>query len=240
MIAFAIDKSNSKRQFTICYQRGENSTMEIRDLRIDNLRALVEKAGSIAAFARQYEKVDPTYISQLLNGHRSFGEKAARNMEGRIGLTPGYLDAGHAVGVEPNVVEGPVLRARVPLISWVQAGNWCEAVDPLQPGDAEEWLFCPVSHGPSTFALRVRGVSMEPKYRDGAIIYIDPDRSADHLSNVVVRIEGESEVTFKQLVIEGDKRFLRPLNPDWPGPKLISIDSAAVICGVVIGQFIKD
>lgn len=142
-------------------------------------------------------------------------------------------------GVHKNTSPAEIGK-KVPLISWVQAGNWCEAVDPFQPGDAEEWLFCPVSHGPSTFALRVRGVSMEPKYRDGAIIYIDPDRSADHLSNVVVRIEGESEVTFKQLVIEGDKRFLRPLNPDWPGPKLISIDSAAIICGVVIGQFIKD
>lgn len=146
---------------------------------------------------------------------------------------PGLISAASNVS---SVAAG----AKVPLISWVQAGHWCEAVDLFQPGDAEEWLFCPVNHGPSTFALRVRGVSMEPKYRDGAIIYIDPDRSADHLSNVVVRLEGDAEVTFKQLVIEGDKRFLRPLNPDWPGPKLISIDSDAVICGVVIGQFIKD
>lgn len=27
---------------------------------------------------------------------------------------------------------------------------------------------------------------------------------------------------------------------EWPGPKLISIDSDAVICGVVIGQSIED
>lgn len=214
--------------------------MEIRKLRIDNLRALVEKEGSIAAFSRKYDKVDPTYISQLLNGHRSFGEKAARNMENRIGLPVGYLDVGAADQLERNVVDGPVMSARVPLISWVQAGHWCEAIDLFQPGDAEDWLFCPVNHGASTFALRVRGVSMEPKYRDGAIIYVDPDRSADHLSNVVVRLEGEKEVTFKQLVIEGDKRFLRPLNPDWPGPKLIEINSDAVVCGVVIGQFIED
>lgn len=135
---------------------------------------------------------------------------------------------------------GPDLRGRVPLISWVQAGDWCEAIDNFQPGDAEEWLACPRAHGPHTFALRVRGVSMEPKYRDGAVIYVDPDRAADHLSNVVVRIEGEAEVTFKQLVVEGSKRFLRPLNPDWPGQKLIEIGSQATICGVVIGQFIED
>src|SRR5690625_2421243 len=134
---------------------------------------------------------------------------------------------------EANTAPGPRMQGHVPLISWVQAGDWYEAIDNFQPGDAEEWLACPRRHGPHTFALRVRGVSMEPKYRDGAIIYVDPDRTADHLSNVVVRIEGEAEVTFKQLVIEGNKKFLRPLNPDWPGPKLIEIDGHAVICGVV-------
>ncbi len=81
---------------------------------------------------------------------------------------------------------------------------------------------------------------MEPKYRDGAIIYVDPEKSADHLSNVVVQLDDESEATFKQLVVEGGKRFLRPLNPDWPGPKLIEINGNATICGVVIGQFIED
>lgn len=142
--------------------------------------------------------------------------------------------------VEPNVIGGPDLKGNVPLISWIQAGEWCEVIDTFQPGDAEEWLLCPKKHGPSTFALRVRGVSMEPKYRDGAIIYVDPDISPDHLKNVVVRLNGDSEATFKQLVIEGDKRFLRPLNPDWPGPKLIEINDDATICGVVIGQFIED
>lgn len=138
-----------------------------------------------------------------------------------------------------NTIPIPV-GAPVPLISWVQAGHWCEAADMAQLGNAEKWLFCPVKHSSSTFALHVRGVSMEPKYRDGAIIYVDPERNTDHLSNVIVRIEGQSEVTFKQLVIEGNKRFVRPLNPDWPGPKLIRIHSDAVIFGVVIGQFIKD
>lgn len=140
----------------------------------------------------------------------------------------------------PNTTTGPDLRGRVPLISWVQAGHWNEAVNNFQEGDADEWLTCPKSHSSSTFALRVRGVSMEPKYRDGAIIYVDPEKSADHLSNVVVQLDDEAEATFKQLVIEGGKRFLRPLNPDWPGPKLIEINGNATIRGVVIGQFIED
>ncbi|MCI2809358.1 LexA family protein [Eoetvoesiella caeni] len=132
------------------------------------------------------------------------------------------------------------MHAPVPLISWVKAGDWCGVVDNFSPGDAEEWLPIPRAHGPNAYALRVRGVSMEPRYRDGSIIFVDPSKQADHGSNVVVRMDNEAEATFKQLVVEGDTKFLRALNPDWPGPKLIEINSSATICGVVIGQFIPD
>lgn len=69
--------------------------MESRKQRLEVLRSLVENAGSIAAFARAHHSVDPTYVSQLLNGHRSFGERAARNMEARIGLPAGFFDGGY-------------------------------------------------------------------------------------------------------------------------------------------------
>ena len=223
---------------------------KIADIRRSNLQKLVDADG-LSSVSRRVKR-SATQINDMLAGRKSFGEKVARAIEKEWDPTipPLWLDQSpscytlnepsgqHSLN-EPSVVKTS-RGERVPLISWVQAGHWCEAMDPFAPGDAEDWLFCPANHSSSTFALRVRGVSMEPKYRDGAIIYVDPERSADHLSSVIVRMEDEAEVTFKQLVIEGDKRFLRPLNPDWPGPKLISIDSDAVICGVVIGQFIED
>ncbi len=41
-------------------------------------------------FADQYN-LDASYLSQLLNGHRSLGEKAAANLEAKIGLAEGTL-----------------------------------------------------------------------------------------------------------------------------------------------------
>lgn len=139
---------------------------------------------------------------------------------------------------------GPKIRGFVPLISWVQAGAWEQIVDNFAPGDAEEWMPCIKRCGPRTFALRVRGVSMhnpygKPSYEDGDVVFIDPDAPAEHGKCVVVRIEGQSEATFKQLIIEGNDKFLRPLNPDWPGPKLIRVDSDATICGVAIGKWVE-
>lgn len=43
-------------------------------------------------FADQYN-LDASYLSQLLNGHRSLGEKAAANLEAKIGLAEGTLTA---------------------------------------------------------------------------------------------------------------------------------------------------
>lgn len=139
-----------------------------------------------------------------------------------------------------NIEDGPDIRGRVPLISWIQAGAWSQIVDNFSPRDADDWMPCPSKYGPRTFALRVRGVSMEPKYQDGDIIFVDPDAEATHGKNIVVRLDDESEATFKQLVIEGEDKFLKPLNPDWPGPKLIQINGNATICGVVIGKWVPE
>lgn len=137
-----------------------------------------------------------------------------------------------------NVAAGPEIRGKVPLISWVQAGNWCEVIDNFAPGDAEEWLPCPVSHSENTFVLKVRGESMfnphgRPSFHDGDLIFVDPQRDAIHGSLVVVRLEDSTEATFKRLIIEGDKKYLKALNPAWPEP-MIKINGNATICGVVI------
>lgn len=138
-----------------------------------------------------------------------------------------------------NIGPGPDIRGAVPLISWVQAGDWCGIVDNFAPGDAEEWLPCPVPHGPRTYVLRVRGESMwnphvRPSFADGDLIFVDPDKDAIHGSMVIVRLDDKHEATFKRLVIEGDQRYLRAINPAWPEPIIQINGNAATICGVVI------
>lgn len=143
----------------------------------------------------------------------------------------------------PNTELGPEIRGRVPLISWVQAGAWCETVDMFEPGDAEEWLPCPVKHGDRTFVLIVRGPSMfnphgNHSFKDGDMIFVDPDRQAENGSLVVVRLDDAKEATFKKLVIEGESRHLQALNPAWP-EQIIRIDGNATICGVAISKMEK-
>lgn len=158
-----------------------------------------------------------------------------------------FIDAPPAISpgsTEYNVTPLSSTGYDVPIISWVAAGTWSIISDPYEPGVASEWLPCPKNHSASTFALRVRGVSMENiggkhSYSDGDVIFVDPAKHYENGSRVIVRLDDRKEAAFKQLVIEGDHKYLKALNPAWP-EKIIEINSNATICGVVIGKWIDE
>jgi len=127
------------------------------------------------------------------------------------------------------------LRGRVPLISFVAAGNWDEAVDNFAPGSADQWIDTTVPVKRHTYALRVEGDSMEPRFPSGAIIIVEPESEPKNGSYVIARQNG-SDATFKQLILDGGVWFLKPVNPRYP---LMQLGADAVICGVV-KQMIMD
>ena len=68
-----------------------NRRMDINNIRLDALRREIRHFPTLVAFARKYG-LDSTYLSQLLNGHRNLGEKAARNLETKLGWPPRSMD----------------------------------------------------------------------------------------------------------------------------------------------------
>jgi SOS-response transcriptional repressor LexA len=139
-----------------------------------------------------------------------------------------------------NTSAGPDIRGKVPLISWVQAGDFANIVDNFQPGEADEWVDTTVPIHRHTYALRVSGPSMtrptgiEPTFPDGCKIVVEPDLidSPDNLVNlyVIARRSHDSEATFKQLVKDAGLYWLMPLNPQF---EKIAVTDETVICGVV-------
>lgn len=132
-----------------------------------------------------------------------------------------------------NVESAPWPLGHVPLISSIQAGAWCEAVDNFHPGDAEEWLPAPAKHGPHAYALRVMGTSMEPRLKEGELVVVDPGRDPESGSIVVAKKAGNQEVTLKQIIREGGETYLKALNPHWPEP-IIRMTEEWSVCGRVI------
>lgn len=154
------------------------------------------------------------------------------------------LEAGAAGASFGNAREGPDIQGLVPLLTNVQAGNWCEIEHQFQKQDAIEWLPCPVKHGPRTFCLVVEGESMKnpgskPSYEPGDVIFVDPDVAPRPGDRVVAHLHGQTAATFKQYLEEDGRKMLKALNPDWE-PRYIQINGDATICGVVIGKWVPE
>lgn len=172
--------------------------------------------------------------------------KAARAMN----VDPEWLGTGHGHRVSSpeghyNVTPGPDMGGKVPLISWVNAGQWSTAVDNFHPGDADEWAKTTVPIRQHTYALRVRGDSMtnpagDPTFPDGSVIVVEPDAidQPDKLVGnfVIVKRANDDEATFKQLVKDAGRYYLKPLNPRYPMLELREDDT---FCGVVRERVVR-
>lgn len=158
-----------------------------------------------------------------------------------------WLLTGRASGITPvrstvlgsNVEEaGPIYETgprKAPIISWVQAGEWCEAVDPYALGDGEAWREVPRGTGARAFWLRVKGDSMSnpygtPSIPDGALILVDPDVMPENGKLVVAKLEDSQEVTFKKLVKDAGRTYLSPLNPKY---ETVQVNGNCSIVGTV-------
>lgn len=135
--------------------------------------------------------------------------------------------------------EGTIITKmrRVPVISWVQAGQFteCKAADLFS--DVDKWVETSLRIGDNSFALEVKGDSMTnpnglPTIPEGATVIVDPDAEPLHGKIVVARLDGTNEATVKKLVIDGPQKFLVPLNPRYPN---IPINGNCLIIGVVKG-----
>ncbi|MFT0212856.1 LexA family transcriptional regulator [Pseudomonas sp. F1_0610] len=134
-----------------------------------------------------------------------------------------------------NIDHEPIdLYGKVPLISWVQAGAFSEAMDYPEP---EQWLDCPFKHSDRAFCLRVTGKSMVPEYREGELLLVDPEVDPRHGRDVVVRTP-DGMVTFKRYLNSEDGIHLQALNPDFE-PQYLEIPENTIIVGTVIGSWIK-
>ncbi|NQW80612.1 MAG: S24 family peptidase [Polaromonas sp.] len=91
-----------------------------------------------------------------------------------------------------------------------------EYVDNYHPDDGgQELIPTSVPIQRHTFALRVVGDSMEPDFRAGMILVVEPEMEPNPGDYVIAK-NGSEETTFKQLVRDGADWYLKPLNDRYP------------------------
>lgn len=110
---------------------------------------------------------------------------------------------------------------RIPLINYVQAGALATK-PPIEAMDGSyEYVLTDMDWSQYTFALKIVGDSMEPDFKAGDVIVVDPEIEPAPGEFVVAK-NGEHEATFKKYRPtiygqDGKQHFeLVPLNDDYP------------------------
>lgn len=115
-----------------------------------------------------------------------------------------------------NNVEQASLKSggtfRIPVYGSIPAGIPMEAIEDILDYEEapEDWRL----GGKEFFALKIRGNSMEPEYRNGDIIIFLAQPDCENNEDCAVSING-NDWTFKRVEKTTDGIFVKPLNPSY-------------------------
>lgn len=200
---------------------------------------------SNAKLARMIGVSRPT-IGNWIEGKSAPTGENLTNLANALKVDPNWLMSGkesqarfdNNVDVSQRI---PFEGRPVPVISWVAAGSFGSIETVLKDAEVDEYLPPIRECGKNGYGLVVTGISMSPKFEPEDRIYVNPDFQVSDLKTgdlVIVSCTGDNEATFKQLIIEGTTKYLKPLNPKWD-EQIIKLTEDCRLVGKVVGLYRK-
>lgn len=206
--------------------------MDNKTIRRTNLATLSVRYRTLEQLSAK-TGITASYLSQIRGGYRQMGDAAARKIERAFRKPVGWMDQTHETSEPSNAGNiSPVTQKRgVPVISFIRAGELADIQCNLEPGEGEHLESPDYKLGPRGWAHVVEGPSMddgtEKGIPSGWIIFADPDLTPFPNAYVIAKHTGDQRATFKQLITEDGRWYLKPLNKD-PIFKTIEIDDPAL------------
>ena len=216
-------------------------------LRMTTLAERLKKARSHAKITQrklaELAGVEQPAISQMESG-KTLKSVHLVALAKACGVSAEWLSSGSGemAGEESNVamIQQPAQIYRYPIVSWVMAGAWAEAVQPFPDGFADNYDVSDYKAKGPAFWLEVKGDSMTstsaPSIPEGSQILVDTEADVRPGKLVIAKLSGSNEATFKKLVEDGGIRFLKPLNPAYP---TVQCAEGCRIIGVVVRSLTK-
>lgn len=162
-----------------------------------------------------------------------------------LGVSSKWLATGKGPMRAPNInVINVTERCKVPLITWQNISHKGDFSVMQQPTTAEEWVNVYESvPSAAAYALEVTGDVMvssfpgEASFPPGTIIIVDPAIEAKAGDYVLAMDPVSGHPTFKRLVHDAGRWYLKPSNPAYPATEVQS--PVGIILGRVMESHIR-
>ncbi len=87
---------------------------------------------------------------------------------------------------------------------------------------------------PKTFAMNLPDSSMEPFFPKDSLLILSPDKEVKDRCFALVKTTEGSTFVFRQIIIDGEHKYLKPLNPDLSMFPMRLLQKNELILGVMI------
>lgn len=172
-------------------------------------------------------------LSSMMNGTRQPGAESLLDICAALQCDPYWLLLGK--GPEPVSTQPQSDFLTVPVLDSEDLPKWLS-----KQIQGKEFLPCPIKNAPQkAFALRVKGIAMEPKFSVGDVVFADPEQTdLAEGKFIIYHPKGESDnVQIKQFQLIDKKGFFISLNQQLPGElRFTPVCDGDVILGRVIAH----
>lgn len=117
------------------------------------------------------------------------------------------------------------------VLEWYQLDSFLQSPQTIE---AHDQVLIDASLSDQVFAVRLNDSSMEPYFPKGAILILDPQKEPEDRHLVLVRINNSDTFIFRQLLIDGDYQYLKPMNPDLKSFPMRLLSTKDQILGTMI------
>ncbi|MGB6975874.1 MAG: S24 family peptidase [Gammaproteobacteria bacterium] len=187
--------------------------------------------------ARETGLPQPT-MNRILNGDTEYPRKSAvETLSKYFSVTTNQLLGREPLKIDNNSCSLPRPISKVLLIAWEDIPTWPESKTNYQrnPGTCTIPTYAKLSD--QAFAIKLIGSSMEPRFPENTILIMEPARIPKDRAFVVAYLS-DSQVVFKQLLIDGKDMYLKSINSDL-SHSIILMNKNDVIKGVLAQALIN-
>lgn len=121
--------------------------------------------------------------------------------------------------------------SKIPIICWNEAVNWPSNKNKEK---AQNLILTDANISQQAYALRIQDASMEPVFPQGTLLILDPEKSPKNRSYVIAKLAKLSEPIFRQLLIDIESRYLKPLTPDLERYKMSRLNNNDKILSILV------
>ncbi|MCD6056157.1 MAG: peptidase S24-like domain protein [Gammaproteobacteria bacterium] len=201
----------------------------------ENLRKLMDDIKiTEAKLARQTGIPQPTLHRILSGATRSPRGESLSKLANFLSVTISQL-----IGDDPlpsNRLPGthnPQVRSwkSIPLMTLDEVMAWPQLRDKLAEQNWAHWTTTDVQTSEATFAIHVNTDSLNPRFPNSTVLVVEPNLAPEDRDFVVIQTKGMRSATVKQLLLDGQDRYLKPLNPEF---QTVMMGEEHVILGIIL------